>query len=1015
MTKTVDEKKIIFQKIKDICIPIATDLQKNDFNSLNENLLKLQKVIQDEKEKQMIEVLFEYLTFPLILIYERDFSFRTKTKDSRYQVPIKTLEITTKMLTILFEKIDRIITTKIDFIYQYLITIQNLFILYLKNEEKEKLLFSTEELKINIIEFFNIFIKKHAKEDLNVFRNKKTRNLIALFVGVLLEVATEEISKELKIESLNCLNNLFNLIELPEVLIDFFPGTSSCLKKFIIGDYKLGKEFISTSIRVFGNITERVCSDDFNSSNLTKQENSIESLRNFDQLEIKKNDNFEMLRNKIHSIFEVILSPKYFNEFHSDSKFELIQISINLLKNCSKTLEKSIPLIIEIIFMGSNQEETSLNLKKLSEEGLDIFKKNKKENSKLNDLLIERFTYLIRNFTNVITNLNENEKFGNLILISCYIEILDFKNVLYSLIDEIAFSLLISLEIETNIKIIERVSISQKYSINSISQEEYLQFPKKIYKNLNTKENENLIFKICENLGKYGDLNFLLDYFIEILLDEKNMKFHSPTIQILSYILKGKFEYIEKELQFEVEIETEKLIELYLTNFWNFKKDYSKKDEELISTYQYVQQTSSILESISIFSTCLGDSFQNYLIKILYAILEKLGESYSFINQSSLKCLSIISKNLKYKSVQHLIIENSDYIIDEICNRMKYLNFYPNTPFVIESLFEFTKNNLNSKNEILNSLISLIEDILENIFNSLDSFHSTKSNQFYLESFFSILSNIIFILSSNELIKKNEKERTLIKKILNKSQHFLSISNISLRIKLLKIVKDCLNFYLSFKMTSSDEEKKEKILKELESENLTQEEGEYLNQIMNEKEDTFGEVFPLIHLIWPSIMNTWSVEKLPQIQIHLIDLIELLMKNFDNFMYSRILNDFYPKLIKDLKQNVSNFKNKKDFNFLKTTFEYKIKMKEFKFLNEMLTVENFKSKLSISKEFFDAFEICQVLEPYLDEQQPKEIQNEILLIFENMIKEDSDSIWYFINLYLENEVEIQYQSKFEKN
>ena len=1026
-----EEKKINFKKIKEVCLPIASNLQKNDFKNLNESILKLQIILLDKKEKEMIEILFEYLSFPLILILERDFSFRTKSKNEflNFQIPIKTLEITIETLKILFERIDKIITTKIDFIYQYLITIQNLFVLYLKNEEKEKILFSNEELKIFIINFFNIFILKHAKEDLNLFRNKKTKNLMALFIGILLDVANVEISKELKIESLNCLNNLINLIENPEILFDFFPGISSFLKNFIIGDYKFGKEFISNSIKVFGNITKKVCSDknefilkknSIKSSSIT----TIESLRNLkikneeEEEEEEENEKFKIFKKKLNSIFEIILNPKYFNEFHSESKIELLKISIDFLKSCSETLEKSIPLILEIIFLVVNKKEFDEELKKLSIEGFEIFKK--KKNLNLNNLLIERFTFLIRNFTNIITNLNENEKFGNLILILNYIKILSnenqFKNILYNLIDEISFSILISLEIESNIKIIERISISQKYSINQIEKNEIdLKFPKKIYKNLNTKKNEILIFKICENLGKFGDLNFLLDYFIEILLDSKNLKFHSSIIQILSYIIKGKFEQLEEEEEeekeeenkFEIEIEIEKLINLYLNDIWNIEKGEEEKGEEeernLILKYQYVQRTSSILESISIFSTCLKDKFEEYLIKILYSILEKLGESYSFINQSSLCCLSIISKNLKYKSIQHLIIQNSDYIIDEICNRMKFLNFYPNTPFVLESIFEFSKNNLNSKNEIFNSLISLIEDLLDNIFNSLDNFHSTKSNQIYLESFFSILSNIIFILSSSSSSSlKNEKERNLIKKILTKSQHFLSISNISLRIKLLKIVKDCLNFYLSFKtMNKSSDEKNKKEFKE--NEDLNKEEEEYLNQIINEIEDIFGEIFPLIHLIWPSILNSWSIEKLPQIQIHIIDLIELLMKNFDNFMYSRILNEFYPKLLKDLKENIFSFCGKKDFNFFKTTFEYKIKMKEFKFLNEMLKVENFNSKLSIVRDDFNGFEISEILKPYLDENQPIEIQNEILLIFENLIKEDPDSIWYFINLYLEKE------------
>jgi hypothetical protein len=956
-----EKQNIAFKKIKEVCLPIASNLQQNDFPSLNKSLLELQDLVKHEEQIEMIEILFEYLTFPLILILERDFSFRKNAKDQRYQVPLKTLETTVSTLTELFGKVEKIKTTKPDFTFQNLIIFQNLFVLYLKNEEKEKILFSNEELKFNIIELFNTFIVKHGKEDLECFRSFKTRSLIALFVGMLLEVSKEEISKDLKNLSLITLNNLFNLVENGEALLDFYPGTSSCLKNFITGDYKFGNQFICNSIITFGNITSKVCSDEFNERFLISNLPSIESL----SLEIKGetkqiaiedgSENFETLRKKIHSIFEIILAPKVYNELHPGSKFEIIKMSIELIKKCSKTLSKSIPLIVEVLMMGSYEESDLLS--NLSKESLT----QSSDILEFNDLFIDRFSFFIRNLTNIMSTIHEKEKFGYLNLINSYIEIFKEKiqPVLYSLIDEFSFSLLISLEIDSNVKIIERSSSFQKFTY-----ENETKFPRKLYKNLN-EQNENLIFRICENLGKFGDLSFLLDYFREILLDQKNLNYHSQCIMISSYLIKGGYQRNPMESVNQIDC----LIDLYLSN--EFSQDFDVKD--LIKIYQHVMKTSSMLESISMFSTCLKDEFQLYLMRILYLLLEKLGDAYSFINQSSLICLCIISNNLKYKSIQNLIIENSDYIIDEICNRMKFLKFYPNTPFVVESLFEFTKN-VDSKSEISSTLISLIEDISENVFVSLDNFHMTDSHFFYIESFFSILSNIIFILTNR--LNQNQKERDLIKKIMKKSQHFLSISNISLRIKLLVIIKDCVEFYLK------EDKRKDGT---------------------NESENIVGEIFPLIHSIWPSLMNIWSKEKKPQIQIYAIELIQNLMIHFDDFMYSRIVNDFYPKILKSLSENPLQFSNKKDFSFVKTTFEYKIKLKEIKFLNEAIKTKSIKSRLSLGKNFVNSFEICKVLDSYLDESQPNELQVEVLNIFENLIKEDADSVWFFIHSFLGSE------------
>lgn len=60
-------------------------------------------------------------------------------------------------------------------------------------------------------------------------------------------------------------------------------------------------------------------------------------------------------------------------------------------------------------------------------------------------------------------------------------------------------------------------------------------------------------------------------------------------------------------------------------------------------------------------------------MKVLYPLLEKLGETHSSISQSALVTLRKIATLHGKSGINELLVSNVDYLVDSINFKMKYL------------------------------------------------------------------------------------------------------------------------------------------------------------------------------------------------------------------------------------------------------------------------------------------------------------------------------------------------------
>ncbi|XP_057963630.1 uncharacterized protein LOC131154857 [Malania oleifera] len=98
-----------------------------------------------------------------------------------------------------------------------------------------------------------------------------------------------------------------------------------------------------------------------------------------------------------------------------------------------------------------------------------------------------------------------------------------------------------------------------------------------------------------------------------------------------------------------------------------------------------------IIDGIGIFNICLGKCFDSsqFLHSSLYLLLENLTCSNYQIRSAADAVLHILSATSGFPTVGHLVVANSDYIIDSICRQLRHLNVNPRVSVLLAAMLSY--------------------------------------------------------------------------------------------------------------------------------------------------------------------------------------------------------------------------------------------------------------------------------------------------------------------------------------
>jgi hypothetical protein len=120
--------------------------------------------------------------------------------------------------------------------------------------------------------------------------------------------------------------------------------------------------------------------------------------------------------------------------------------------------------------------------------------------------------------------------------------------------------------------------------------------------------------------------------------------------------------------------------------------------------------------SLSMMSACariLGSAFRPMLLETLYILLSHLGSPVAFIRGYAEIAILHIAYDIGYASPQNMIIDNVDYVINIVSQRMSFDRLSPLAPMVLISMIRLVGE----------PIVPLVQDIVDDIFDCLDSYH----------------------------------------------------------------------------------------------------------------------------------------------------------------------------------------------------------------------------------------------------------------------------------------------------
>ncbi|KAL3861032.1 hypothetical protein ACJMK2_007123 [Sinanodonta woodiana] len=608
----------------------------------------------------------------------------------------------------------------------------------------------SEELKLAIIQTIRTLVKK--SDYTGLLRNLYIVACLPILghaVSLLLNIAELEKARNLRILALECLLDISLAdsqysscikADIGTRFASFLPGISITLCKIITGDIKQGYTVTMKALYVWMRIVSLVMDDkllDIARQKMAGQQEPVdEKLKG---LIVERNSRWlSDTGSKLSVLVKQVGSVRGHSNWRV--RYGLVECAEHLLLHCTRSLKESVPQFLEILVSLIGDQYT--NVAAESRRALELFNQSQtgEQERHLVEILEENLHKLTTSLPRQIRTAEEEQKLSILKLLAGYLTLLGskVKSLLLSQphLKRLSLALVQTLEIDcSDIKIVEERTVITGHGASAVDPRNntVVVRPRKHFKHFHDERIFQKLQTICRLLGYYGEINLLVDQFLDIFHESKVYKM--PATLIINEIMLGTTGKYGKML-----------IEEYLSpsNFdlvthhspeLNMYQGLEKRLNELRITrlHAITSNTDSIssyssntiqlclyLEGIGNFSQVLGKDFEPILIQVLYPLLEKLGDESSYISSTAYLALLDVTKACCLRSLDKLIEHNVDYLMNSISLKLRGFNSDKKSPSVLKVMLQYCTSDV----------LPLVEDTVMEILSVLDDYHAESAALF---------------------------------------------------------------------------------------------------------------------------------------------------------------------------------------------------------------------------------------------------------------------------------------------
>ncbi|XP_052824951.1 TELO2-interacting protein 1 homolog isoform X2 [Octopus bimaculoides] len=732
------QRSLAFQNLQPLCVGLVKEPTVQKLELLKNQLKAVDREILGE--------LYEYVLFPLRLILKQN----TCKKDTFLTLLAQCTADVLSAATI--EKWD---------------TFKDLFVTFTvllgsPEESNNKISTLSEELKLAIVDVLSILLKNSNYDVLTDLYTVKNITLLGHTVSSLLSLIEHEKMRKLRVSAMDCLaalslydnGNTKIRVKCGNMFSSFLPRISIVLSSVVTGDHIQGHQVIKTAIDTLRKIvlltmTDKLIEESQKHIHHLNTDVENEKLRN---LIVNRDQKWsEKTAEKLLIIVKQVGSIR--QHYHSGVRLSLVEWAHAILNNCTRSMSNSVPVLLEVLVILSCDKYS--NVASRGEKALKIFqqRQEKEQSRTLVEILEENLLGLVTTLPRQIRTSDDAQKLDLIKILSGYLKILgkNINNMLnsYPHLKRFSLALVQVLEFDcSNIKIVEETSHMLGEGASAIDSRMItsVQQPRKTYKHFHSDLILEELKLVLRYLGMYGDLNLLIDHFLDMFHETSLHRLQATYIinQILDgtlHLTQGNTDRPSGTIQDKETLHSivSLLIDEYLApqNF-NLVTSHLHQENDPVegqfslllynnvkrpTIYDYnanILQICLFLEGFAVFAKVLNKDFTPFLLKTLYPLLEKLGDRSAYLSSTAYLSLTDICTYCEYRNIMDLIQQNADYLVNAITLRLRHLSLNSRCPLVLKVMLQFGNE----------ELLPLVTDTITEVLECLDDYQTTHVTTF---------------------------------------------------------------------------------------------------------------------------------------------------------------------------------------------------------------------------------------------------------------------------------------------
>ncbi|KAJ3185954.1 TEL2-interacting protein 1 [Gaertneriomyces sp. JEL0708] len=497
---------------------------------------------------------------------------------------------------------------------------------------------------------------------------------------------------------------------------------------------------------------------------------------------------------RLNHIFARIFTIRHHPEWRV--RLAVLHFASGVILSCSQSMFESMPLLVEtVVFYVCDEFPTvrsdcAMYIEKITSTLRHRFS--------LSSILTENFYNLMMRLPRHIMKSGDRKKVEMLRITNGYLLLLkeSIGTALAAMLPRISSGMLKVLTFESGeTKLVEDRTTSNYASLLEISRRtgpgdlgvevdsvEYpsqlftYSFPRKRFVYFRDEEVTQHMSLMLRLLGFYGDLHLLTEHFAQYVRSTATGDFQAQAIYVINELCFGAAGFgipteplvpkpaldamnAKAMVKFVANEYVQSPLLTCPTNFGDVT--FVKELMELSHDLPRVQVTGSaepnvgdlslailkislLLEGLSVCAQVLQKDFRRLLIDVLYAVLEKVGDSNRVVSDSAMRTLQAIASSCGYgedtssreqlEGVRQMILSNVDYIVNAVSRRLRHLSDNPWAPSVLKAAVRIARSDI----------ITYMNDPIEEILDALDQWHN--KNEWVVLQLVEVLDEIVTVL-----------------------------------------------------------------------------------------------------------------------------------------------------------------------------------------------------------------------------------------------------------------------------